>query len=112
MDAVTNILYEALNRYFHTLSVLGYKSYNDVNKLLVLSFIEEILTGEMSYFISEDDLKILSNTLNYLQGSTCLIDYKCHINKDNIIHPISNILIRYSEDDNMRISEDNLIKVI
>ena len=44
MDKITSLSVASINNYFHTLSVLGYKNYNSVNKLLVLLFIEELLT--------------------------------------------------------------------
>ena len=112
MDAITNISFEALQRYFHTLSVLGYKSYNDVGKMLLLLYIEEILTGEMSFYVTEEDLRTISDALNCLYGSTCLIDYPCIPNNNDIIHPIrGNIIPRITEDCILRTSEDDIIKI-
>lgn len=112
MDAITNISFKALKRYFHSLSVLGYRNYADVNKMLILLYIEEILTGEMALYITEEDLRVISNALNCLYGSTCLIDYPCIPNDDDIIHPIrGNIIPRITEDYILRTSEDDIIKI-
>ena len=112
MDAITNISFEALQRYFHSLSVLGYRSYIDVNKMLFLLYIEEILTGEMAFYITEENLRTISGALNCLYGSTCLIDYPCIPNDDGIIHSIKrNIIPRITEDCILRISEDDIVRV-
>ena len=71
---VTNNTYEALNRYFTTLSHTGYKSYNEVYKLIVLSFIEELLCDTMSEFLTEGDYKLIINSIDFLYGN-CTIPY-------------------------------------
>lgn len=69
-----NEVSSALNRYFSTLSHTGYKSYNEVDKLLVLIFMEELLCGPMSEFITEEDYKHIYSSIVCLQGS-CMIPY-------------------------------------
>lgn len=69
-----NEVSSALNRYFSTLSHTGYKSYSEVNKLLVLIFIEELLCGSMSEFITEEDYKLIYLSITCLNGS-CMIPY-------------------------------------
>lgn len=81
---------EALNRYFSILSHTGYKSYSEVNKLLVLSFIEEIICGPMSEFITEDDHRIISSSMICLYGS-CMIPFPSSNNGyDNITFRVPN----------------------
>ena len=63
MDKLTSLSINYLDTYFHTLSVLGYKDYNSVYKLLILLFIEELLTGEFSIFINEKDYRNITNLL-------------------------------------------------
>lgn len=69
-----NKTYDALNNYFSLLSHTGYKSYNEVYKLLVLSFIEEMISGNMKEYITEEDYKYISSTMECLYGS-CMIPY-------------------------------------
>lgn len=71
---ITNDAYESVTHYFNILKKLGYKSYNEVNKLLVLIFIEELLTGNMAEFITEEDYRNIDKALYCLYGS-CLIPY-------------------------------------
>ena len=47
MGAILKLAFEAIKRYFHSLSVFGYKKYSDVAKMLLLLYIEEILSGNM-----------------------------------------------------------------
>lgn len=110
MDNVTNIANEALRRYFNALSKLGYKDYNDVAKLLVLLFIEELLTSEFSFYVTEEDYRSITNTLYCIMGNNCLIDPPSYTTYDSLFHDNPNYLeyIRYriTEDSTIRITED------
>jgi hypothetical protein len=75
MEEVTNISYEAIRRYFTTLSSFGYKSYKEVDKLLVLLFIDDLLKGSLSQYVTEEDYRVLIRLLNNLGGTTCLVPY-------------------------------------
>lgn len=70
----TNKVYDAVNRYFSVLSHIGYKSYSEVDKLLIMSFIEELLDGPMSQFVTEKDYIVITNGLYCLYG-TCMIPF-------------------------------------
>ena len=47
------LVYESLYRYFNTLSKLGYVSYSEVDKLIVLLFIYDLLEDNCSIFLTE-----------------------------------------------------------
>lgn len=66
-----NILYTALDNYYNALSKLGYISYSEVNRILVLIFISELSS---KCIISEEDSKIISKALDCLcYTSSCII---------------------------------------
>ena len=110
MDNVTNTANEALRRYFNALSKLGYKNYSDVAKLLVLLFIEELLTSEFSFYVTEEDYRSITNALYCIMGNNCLIDLPSYTTYDSIFHDNPNYLeyIRYriTEDSTIRNTED------
>lgn len=56
---ITNKTAEALNSYFKVLSNKGYKKYDEVFKLLILSFLEELINGPYSFLIKEEDYRII-----------------------------------------------------
>lgn len=106
MDNITNIANEAIKRYFNALYKLGYKNYNDVAKLLVLLFIEELLTSEFSFYITEEDYKSITNVIYCIMGNNCLIDLPSYATWDSLFHNNPSYLdsIRY------RITEDSILK--
>lgn len=69
-----NEAYNSVNHYFNLLRKMGYRSYNEVNKLLVFIFIQELLDGDMSYYITEEDYNTINSALYCLYG-TCSIPY-------------------------------------
>lgn len=112
MDKMLEISEEAIIRYFNILSKLGYKKYNDVNKLLILLFMEEFLSGEMSYYITQEDYRIIVNALYCLAGNSCMIDFPIFATYDTLIHSntrefiprITEIgVLRNTESDNFRV---------
>lgn len=75
---LTNEVYNSVNRYFSVLSHTGYKPDKEVEQLLIFTFLEEVLYGPLSQFITEEDYKVITNSLYCLYGS-CMIpfpDYK------------------------------------
>ena len=95
---------EAIDRYFKHLSQFGYKSYADVNRLLVLGFIEEILNSDVYFCISEEDYRVIMNTLYCIINKTCLVDFPITEVYDSLIHPI------LTDPDKVRITEDDLLR--
>lgn len=107
MEQVTNTSYEALTRYFHTLSVLGYKNYDEVTKMVVLLYIEEIFSTVLGNFVTDKDYRTISNVLHCLYGDTCLIPYPEFLhNQDGLYHWYEKEL-RISEDYFYRETEDD-----
>lgn len=115
MDNITTISSEAFERYFNTLSKLGYKSYSNVDKLLVLSVIEDILSGELSFFVTEEDYRSITNALYCIIGNNCLIDLPTYTTWDSLIHDNTsywyNIKYRITEDSILRNTEDSTFRV-
>lgn len=80
---ITNEVYNSVNKYFSVLQNMGYKSYNEVGQLIVFTFIEEMLSGPLSQYITERDYTYIANSLDCLYG-TCMIpfpDYKKAIDR-------------------------------
>ena len=112
MKEITKVSTESINRYFKTLSILGYKNYKEVDRLIILLFIEEFLTNGFADFITDEDYKTIVKSLNCLYGSTCLIDIPSYEVYDSIYHNTvrQNINARSTEDDILR-SSNNMLKI-
>lgn len=55
VDVMEEVLYNSLSRYFERLEQAGYVPYNNVYKLLILSFIGEIVDNDYRGYITKDD---------------------------------------------------------
>lgn len=71
VDAMDELMYDTLIRYFKTLAHTGYKSYDVVFKILVMNFIYEITHTELRYYITNKDIKLMRDLLYQFFGSTC-----------------------------------------
>jgi len=111
MDEITNISYNAIVKYFTSLSQFGYRSYDDVNKLIALISLNDIL-DIFSDYINEESFKSIINAIYCLSGTTCLIDFPSYINTDTLNHQTKiNYITRLTQDNTLRISESNAIRV-
>lgn len=68
------ILYNALNVYYDTLTKTGYLPQDVVNKLIVIEFIQELTDDpSFSFFVTECDNSILSKLYECVIENNCLI---------------------------------------
>lgn len=112
MDNLLETCEEAVIRYFTTLAQFGYKNYGAVDTLILLLFIEELLNGELSYFVKETDYKIIVDTLYCLASRTCMIDLSVLSLDDTIMHPsLNELTLRISEDTVLRNTQDENFRV-
>lgn len=65
---------DSINKYFDILSKTGYVNYSVVDKLLVMSFVDALLTSPLAEFISEEDRGIILKKIEYLYRE-CLISH-------------------------------------
>lgn len=112
MEGLNNLTYNGINTYFNTLSVLGYKKYSDVNRLLVLLFINDLLRSSFSLYIDEEDYKTITNVLYCLFGSTCLIPYPEFAVNTSLVQALNDVTPRITEDDVLRFSENELLRLV
>lgn len=111
MDEITNLSYDAITRYFTHLSQFGYNSYDGVSKLVALLSLEEMLTI-FSEYITEADLRSITNAIYSLSGTTCLIQFPQYINSDTLIHKTKiSYLTRLTEDNFQRVTQDNSVRL-
>lgn len=105
---VTNEAYEALIKYFESLTHIGYKSYSEVYQLLSFLFIEEILCGPMAEFITDNDYKDITNAVYCLYGSNCMISYPSYLEGRTRINTKVLDSYRITETDILRNSDSHL----
>lgn len=108
---ISNMVSKGINSYYDSLSVLGYRPYSDVQKILVLGFLEEVLTEEMRFLITEEDYRAIDKALNCLYGS-CLIPFSAYQGSNLFGNMLSGNIIspRITEDSNLRFTEDNITR--
>ena len=112
LDYLTKDVVRAIDRYMSILSYVGYKSYCEVNKLIVYFFIEEILS-KFNLVVTEKDYNIMANVVNYLYGS-CMIPFPYYIDKTKEEEEVPVFYYDYfriTEEDELRTSENNELRV-
>ena len=75
VDVMDEIVYEALNKYYHVLELKGYMNISHGLKLLVLSFFKDYIYQDYRGLISKEDYRLIENALECIYGTSCLIPY-------------------------------------
>lgn len=109
---ITNDVFNAITRYFHTLHNLGYKKDRDVNNLLIYIYIEELLYGRMSEYVTEKDYNNINKVLYCLYGTSCMFPYPDYrkVAVDNISPGLYN-KYRVAENGILRSTEFDSIRI-
>lgn len=115
-------LMQTIDNYYNILEQTGYYNYSSVCKILVLSFIDDLLNTEFNSFISEDDYKLIADILNCFTSFDCLIPYSEFTEYTNATNSPTDkndnpsVLASYSnritEDYNLRIAQDSSFRII
>jgi len=75
VDAMDEILYEALTKYYHALELKGYMSKSHGIKLLVLCFFRDFVYHDYRGLLSKRDYCLIEKALDCIYGTSCLIPY-------------------------------------
>lgn len=110
MKEITDVTVKALNRYFNTLSYLGYIKDEDVKKLVVLCFLEELL-NKWYLFVNESDYRIISKSLYKLFGNNCFIEFPDYIRYQTNLKSIDFDNLRKDERELLKLSEMNIFRI-
>jgi len=78
-----NLAFESVSRYFTHLTNVGYVKQSSVDKLLLLTFIQELIDWDFRGLVTEDDYEDINKALYCLYGSNCLIPYPDYYNTKN-----------------------------
>ena len=69
------IIYNAFGSYYNVLEKLGYISYPQSQKLLLLCFYRDFVFHDYRGLLNKEDYYLIEGALDCLWGSTCLIPY-------------------------------------
>lgn len=115
-------LMQTIDNYYNILEQTGYYNYSSVCKILVLSFIDDLLNTEFNSFIYEDDYKLIADILNCFTSSDCLIPYSefteytnatnSSIDKNDNPSVLASYSNRITEDYNLRIAQYSSFRII
>ena len=72
MDNLESVVSESLNNYYTVLEKTGYIKQPDVNRLLLLQFLENFLK-EYSGYVTDSDYNMISRIIDCISNSTCFV---------------------------------------
>lgn len=106
------ITYKSITNYFNALATSGYKSYKETYKLILLLFIEELFDSSMGLYLTEDDYRTITNVLDCIYGSSCIIPIPEHTANTSLVQALNTDINRISETGLIRFTEDEQFKLL
>ena len=69
--AMVNVLKETLKKYYNILSKTGYRSYDVVDLLIILSFLQELTDSKYGIFLEYEDIRSIIELLGLINDKVC-----------------------------------------
>ena len=69
------MIFEGVTSYYNALEKLGYMSYGNMQRLLILIFYRDFVYNDYRANLSKEDYYTIEKALDCLYGTTCLIPY-------------------------------------
>lgn len=85
VDNISFELSDAYDAYFDKLTVTGQFNRKEINNLIFVDFIEDVVTSDMSHYITEDDKNIINKVLDCIRGNSCLFSFESKYHIDDIL---------------------------
>ena len=101
---INQLTLDSINRYYQVLKRTGFIGDQEIYKLFILSFLDDLFKEDFSWYITEGNYELMDKIITYLSKSSCIIPYtKIALH----IEPVKNFL----EDAPTRVSENNVIRL-
>lgn len=69
--AMVDVLKETLKKYYNILSKTGYRSYDVVDLLIILSFLQELTDSKYGIFLEYEDIRSIIELLGLINDKVC-----------------------------------------
>ena len=111
MESIDLFVNRVISEYFKTLGIVGYLNDDETLKILILEFIQDLLSDKYYDFLDQDSYNIIINAVYNLSCGSCIIDTPYLPTYDQLYQEIkSEFIPRKTENNYIRITENNSIR--
>lgn len=111
MNNITNALADGFEKYYNTVSKLGYVDINAIDKLIVATWINDVLMGRYDIIVTEQQYKILENLYMCMEGS-CFVPYSHYCRTATVNKRFDRDYIRTTENDLERLLQSGNLRTL
>lgn len=105
-----NFVYKSLDNYFVILENYGYYKKDKTNDLIILTYIKEVLSEDLSIYLTQEDKKEFIDLLYSIFGTSCIIPFADYIDNDYIGTPVFVGNLKITQEDITRSTEESSIR--
>lgn len=111
MINISELSLASIKNYYSILEQNGFIPDSEVYKVLLLSFLSELLEDRYAYYLTDKDLKLIINIASCLSTSSCVIPFLgMAIDTEPVKGYANELYPRITEDSIIRITEDDIIR--
>ena len=109
---INQLTLDSINRYYQVLKRTGFIGDQEVYNLFTLSFLDDLFKKDFSWYITEDDYRIMDNLITCLSKNSCIIPYtKIASHTESIKNFLEDIPTRISENNIIRLAEVDVLRL-
>lgn len=110
--SLNDSLMKGFVKYYNTLSKVGYIDKSHVNKLIIGSWVNKILSGDYGFIVNDDQYKLLSKLYLCIEGD-CLVPYSTYCSDVTVNKlPITGYVRITEVNSTNRMTEDNNLRTL
>lgn len=111
MKDIVYSLADGFEKYYNTVTKLGYADINAVDKLIVATWINDVLMGRYDIIVNEQEYKMLENLYMCMEGS-CFIPYSNYCRTATVNKSFDRDYIRTTENDLERLLQSGNLRTL
>ena len=109
---INQLTLDSINRYHQVLKRTGFIGDQEVYKLFILSFLDDLFKEDFSWYITEENYELMDKIITYLSKNSCIISYtKVASHTKPIKNFLENIPTRVSENNVIRLVEVDILRL-
>ena len=110
---INQLTLDSINRYHQVLKRTGFIGDQEVYKLFILSFLDDLFKEDFSWYITEEDYELIDNLITCLSKNSCIIPYtKVASHTEPIKNFLEDIPTRVSENNVIRLAEVDVLRLV
>lgn len=112
MERISEVCLKSLDKYYNSLYKLGYMKDSEVVSLIVINYLEELLSNYFHDFVNEEDYRDIISAIYNTIESSCIIEFPDYEEYDRMFNEeLLDFVGLLTEDSLLRLDTQDKLKL-